>query len=257
MVTGPWAYPILLLSGIHSLSGFPSLKWPRPWASTSSRISSWAPDPWTKCLLGSTELWCWPLTPVSETTVLPLRLAPHAVVPTIYPRHMGIFFVTLSPILIANQSPFLVLISYKFWIYFSPSPLAEFRPLPPIFLLSGPGHPDSAWLLLTMDVWGVGLSCIHYSSLRPLATLGEISFSLFHMAVVGHGMLSHPEATGAPPSGPTSYQPGPVRGWQETQAWSIRPKLSLDFWLLSKYGRNRITWCLGDATRLWCSRPWM
>lgn len=46
----------------------------------------------------------------------------------------------------------------------------------------------------------------------PLVTVREISYSLFYVAVVGPGLLLHTEATEAPPPGPTSHHPGPVRG---------------------------------------------
>lgn len=115
---------------------------------------------------------------VSETTVLPLTLAPHAVVPfpEVSPpsrpqRHMGVFVFTLSLPLIANDPSFLVLIS-KFWIYFhihwSSSGLS-LSYLDPGLLT---GLPASAWLLPIMDVWGggggVGLSSIPYSTLTTL-----------------------------------------------------------------------------------------
>lgn len=62
-----------------------------------------------------------------------------------------------------------------------------------------------------MNVWGVGLSSVPYSSLVTLVTFREISCSLFYVALVGPELLSHTEAIKALPPGPASHHSGLLR----------------------------------------------
>lgn len=62
-----------------------------------------------------------------------------------------------------------------------------------------------------MDVWGFELSSIPYYSLMSLVTFRKISYSLFYVTMVRPGLQST-EVTEAPPPGPASHHPGPVRG---------------------------------------------